>query len=96
MNEEIMVINEEIEDAEVMDIIEEPEVTSNGNLGKLVVGAAIVGVGAVAAIIYKNRDKFEQKKIAKLRKKGYVVVTPEELDAMDAEIEEECDETEDK
>lgn len=83
MNEEMMTTMEETEEIEHLgtyEVIHEPESSNGGLIGKLVIGAAIVGAGA-AALIYKNRAKLEQKRIQKLEKKGYVIYKPEEKDS---------------
>ena len=84
-NKEIMNV-EEIETEEEMEVTE-TETSGKSKLKKFVIGAAIVGIGA--AIICKNRDKIEARRIAKLRKKGYVIIAPDEV----AEAEAECDQT---
>ena len=71
MENEIMV-NEELVNAGLEETCD-AENSANGVAGKLIAGAVIIGVGAVAAFIYKNRAKLEERKIEKLRKKGYVI-----------------------
>lgn len=74
----------EFENSEV-EVYDETEKSGNGILG-LVIGAVVVGAGTVAALAYKNRNKIEEKKIEKLRKKGYVIYKNEEL--LEGEVEE--------
>lgn len=76
---------EEIRNENVNDIeeIEEVEVTPEGS-GVVGVAAAIVGaviaVGAgIGALIYKNRDKIDERRINILRKKGYTVYKDENV-----------------
>lgn len=84
MNEEMYNTYEEPENTEEIEVYEKPETPSHSILGKVVAGALVVAVGA-GALIYKNRAKLEQRRIEKLRKKGYVVyktevtVDPEEF-----------------
>lgn len=67
---------EEIENvAEVMEACEAPEATDGKKIAGIVIGAVAVGV---AALIYKNRKKFESWQIKRLEKKGYVVYKPED------------------
>ena len=40
-------------------------------------------VGSAGAIIYKNRDKIEKKRIEKLVKKGYLIYEPGDNEAED-------------
>ena len=75
MENEIMEMHNEVEFVEVN---EEPEeTTGNGLLGKIVAGAVVVAIGA-GALIYKNRNKLEERRIKKLEKKGYVIMTTDE------------------
>ena len=81
MNEEIM--ENEIVETEDMETYEEPETVSKGHFGKIAVGAAVaVGLG-VAALLYKNRDKLEKRRIEKLRKKGWIIEWPENSECDD-------------
>lgn len=86
MNEEIMVINEEIENTEVEVVNEEPETSSNGAFGAIAIaGTALIGAAVFALV--KTKDKRKAKKIEKLRKEGYVIITPEEAEEIVAESE---------
>lgn len=65
---------------EVEETMYEPEEDceeSNGIGGKILVGVGVVATGVVTTLVIKNRDKIkeklEERKIAKLQKKGYVV-----------------------
>lgn len=84
MNEEIKVLDEnEIEEVE-MDMEEYPETSGKGILGLL----ALVGVaagGAVGGLIYKNRNKLEEREIKKLEKKGYIITKPEPVEDVESE-----------
>lgn len=81
-------MNNEIMETEVMEMdnydVELVEASEgNGGLGKLVVGGLVIlGAGAVALAV-KNKEKIKdwnnKRKIAKLEKQGFVVVTPEEM-----------------
>lgn len=83
MTNEEMVMHDEIETKE--DVVNydnfdyEEEKGSSGIAGAVVKGilaAAVVGGGA---LIYKNRQKLEERKIKKLEKKGYVIYKPTEV-----------------
>ena len=85
--------NEEQKTAELEEIattmineVSDDEVTeeSNGGFGKIFLGLAVAaGVGGL--LWHKTKDKREQRAIEKLRKKGYEIIEPEEVD--DDEIE---------
>lgn len=81
MNEEIR--NYEENEITEVEVYEEPE-TSNGSLGFILGGLAIVA-GATAVVLHKTKAKRESKRIEKLRKKGYIIVTPEEADALETD-----------
>jgi hypothetical protein len=91
MTNEIM--NNEIIETEEMGIQETPESSGSGIVGKLAVGAVIVGAG-VAAFLYKTRAKREERKIEKLRKKGYVITRESEQADKVVEVSGEVVETE--
>ena len=78
MNEEMKNF-EENENTEVTEICDDLETSDNGIVGKIVVGAVIVAVGAAAAFVYKNRAKIEERQIRKLEKKGYLISRPEDV-----------------
>lgn len=86
MNEEMVTI----ENAEVVEVYEEAEKAGSGIIGKVILGLVAVGIGA-GALVYKNRDKIEERRIRKLEKKGYVISRPEQNDVADSE---ECDDVE--
>ena len=75
---------------ETVEAIEMPVSTSKGIGGKIGVGVGLAALGAVGALVWKNRAKFEERKIKKLEKKGYVVLKEEDV----VEIEEVSNETE--
>lgn len=77
---------EVIEDVEVEVYDEEPETSSKRGFGALALGAVLVG--GAAALLYKNRNKLEERKIRKLEKKGYIVTRPDEAVNVEAEFEE--------
>ena len=74
---------EEIENTEVVEVNEEPETSGNGILG-VIAGGLVIAAGATAVVLHKTKSKREAKKIEKLRKKGYVVIAPEEVDEIEA------------
>ena len=78
MNEEMNNTFEGIENIEATEISNDLETSDNGFVGKIVVGAVIVAVGAAAAFVYKNRAKFEERQIRRLEKKGYLISRPED------------------
>lgn len=79
MNEEMNNTFEGIENIEATEISNDLETSDNGLVGKIVVGAVIVAVGAAAAFVYKNRAKIEERQIRKLEKKGYLISRPEDV-----------------
>lgn len=72
MNEEIKAVEAIEEPIEVVEVIEDTVPSGNGLAKVLVVGAVAV-VGAVVALAYKNRNKFEEMQIRRLEKKGYII-----------------------
>lgn len=92
MNEEMIIVNEEIENTEVAEV-EEPENSGNGIIG-FVLGGLALAAGATAVVLHKTKDKREAKKIEKLRKKGYVIVSPQELEEAIEDTEEDFEEME--
>lgn len=96
-NNEVMepeVIDENIDETELEIYEMEPEEESGVGLGKLVLGTALVA-GAIGAICYKFRGKIEERRVEKLKKKGYVVIEPVDEDIIiDAEDEDDIEEPE--
>ena len=91
---------EELRNENELTMVEEPVVdfddeyieVSNGVFKKVVIiggGALVAGATALAI---KNRDKIkaklEERKIAKLEKKGYVVYRPEEVEGVEYSVDE--------
>ena len=93
---EIMELDNDTE-AEVYDLEPEEE-SGNGILGKILIGAGVLAAGGLAALVYKNRDKLEERRIKKLEKKGYTVIRPEQFveEDFDDDFEEVSDETEEE
>ena len=91
---------EEVRNENELTMVEEPVVDfddeyveeSNGVFKKVVmIGGGALVAGATALAI-KNRDKIkaklEERKIAKLEKKGYVVYRPEEVEGVEYSVDE--------
>ena len=91
---------EELRNENELTMVEEPVVDfddeyvdeSHGVFKKVVMsGGGALGAGATALAI-KNRDKIkakmEERKIAKLEKKGYVVYRPEEVEGVEYSVDE--------
>lgn len=91
---------EELRNENELTMVEEPVVDfddeyieeSNGVFKKVVmIGGGALVAGATALAI-KNRDKIkakmEERKIAKLEKKGYVVYRPEEVEVVECSVDE--------
>ena len=76
-NDEIME-PEVIENTDVLDpeVYDEPEESGIG-LGKLALGVGLVA-GGIGILCYKFKGKFEEHQVKKLKKKGYVVIKPED------------------
>lgn len=77
--------NNEIMESEVIEndidvlepeVYDEPE-ESGISLGKLALGVGLVA-GGIGILCYKFKDKFEEHQVKKLKKKGYVVIKPED------------------
>ena len=58
------------------EVYDEPE-ESGISLGKLALGVGLVA-GGIGILCYKFKDKFEEHQVKKLKKKGYVVIKPED------------------
>ena len=78
-NDEIME-SEVIENTDVLEpeVYDEPEESGIG-LGKLALGVGLVA-GGIGFLCYKYKGKFEEHQVKKLKKKGYVVIKPEDED----------------
>ena len=76
-NNEIME-PEVIENTDVLEpeVYDEPEESGIG-LGKLALGVGLVA-GGIGFLCYKFKGKFEEHQVKKLKKKGYVVIKPED------------------
>lgn len=80
-----LIMNEEFEDINVVEDYESPKASVGGIIGVCAAVAAVAG--GVALYLHKTKDKREAKKIEKLRKKGYVILTPEEVEQVkDSEV----------
>ena len=64
------------EDSEVIDY-DNPCNSEKRGVLPLVGVALLVGAGAIGTFIYKNRAKLEERRINKLRKKGYIITKAE-------------------
>lgn len=93
-NNEIME-PEVIENTDVLEpeVYDEPE-ESGISLGKLALGVGLVA-GGIGILCYKFKGKFEEHQVKKLKKKGYVVIKPEDEDDVieDADYIENIEET---
>lgn len=89
--EEKMITIENENDFEIADAIDgEFEFSEKPNYGVIGAVCALIA-GGVAAICYKNRHKFEEHQVKRLRKKGYEVYKIEEVEdsvEADSEVEE--------
>lgn len=79
-------ILEGIVEEDFENVNEETDNSGGQVLAILGIGALAIGAG-VAAFIYTQRDKIEQKRIEKLRKKGYVIFKQEDPDSEDDLVE---------
>ena len=75
MEPEVIENNIDVSEPEVYD---EPEESGIG-LGKLALGVGLVA-GGIGILCYKFKGKFEEHQVKKLKKKGYVVIKPEDED----------------
>lgn len=92
---------EEKKELEVMELetetsVDDAEEYTESGKGKLLVGLGALAVAGIAAVAYKGRGKLEERRIEKLRKKGYVIYKEDEVEVRDAEdddfFEDEADE----
>lgn len=74
------IMTEEINENEEIEVYNEPEESGSGILGKVVIGALVVVGAGVAALIYKNKGKLDERRIRKLEKKGYIIQRPIDVD----------------
>jgi hypothetical protein len=83
-NNEILT-NEELTNIEATENCYEADY-SDGGLTKFLVGALFVGAAALGGVIYKNKEniknKREEKEVARLEKKGYVVMKADSVKAI--------------
>ena len=64
------------------------ETNNSGAQALVILGVVAFSIGAgVAALLYTQRDKIEQKKVERLRKKGYVIYKPESIEDINSEEE---------
>lgn len=85
---------EELRNEEIMETTEvekELENSGNGLLGKALIGLGVAAVGGTAYLLYKGKDKLEERRIRKMEKKGYTVIKPV-VDTDEVEVEFEDDE----
>ena len=89
-NNEIME-PEVIENTDVLEpeVYDEPEESGIG-LGKLALGVGLVA-GGIGILCYKFKGKFEEHQVKKLKKKGYVVIKPEDEDEDEDDVFEDKD-----
>lgn len=83
------VIDEDIIDTTDLEVYDESEKSGSG-LGKIALGTALVA-GGIGILCYKFRGKIEEKRVEKLRKKGYTIIEPE-IDEIVEDLEVEEDE----
>lgn len=91
---------EELRNENELTMVEEPVVDfddeyieeSNGVFKKVVIGVGVALTAGTVAYAIKKRDtlkaKMEERKIAKLEKKGYVVYRPEEVEGVEYSVDE--------
>ena len=71
---------------DVEDVNEDPN--NSGAQALVILGVGAFAIGAsIAALLYTQRDKIEQKKVERLRKKGYVIYKPESIEDSNSEEE---------
>lgn len=73
---EIMEMNNETTEVADYDV----DQSSGGGLGKVLVGVGLLAVAGVTAVVVKNKDKIEARRIEKLRKKGYVIYHEDDVE----------------
>ena len=90
----------ENEEVEVIDVeATTPEESGSGTLGKVLLGAAVVGAGCVAGYIFKHKEEFKAKRLMKkaeaLEKAGCTGLLPGD-DFEDDIVEEKAEVVEEK
>lgn len=84
MNEEVKDVIKTVDGEELelipLEVVQKPEPSKIG------IGIGLLAVGGVAAILYKNRSRFEERKVEKLRKKGYIVYDPDYVEETSDEV----------
>ena len=84
MNEEVKDVIKTV-DGEELELIP-LEVVQKPKPSKIGIGIGLLAVGGVAAVLYKNRKRFEERKVEKLRKKGYIVYNPDYVEEASDEV----------
>ena len=74
-NENIEIMDNYSEDN--MEIGERPSESGSGVLGKIAVASAVAVAGSIVALAIRHRGKREERRIEKLRKKGYTIYKSE-------------------
>lgn len=72
-----LIMNEEMDNIDLVEGCESTGPSVGGVIGGIAAVAAVAG--GIAFYLHKTKAKREAKKIEKLRKKGYVILTPEEV-----------------
>ena len=91
MNNEIIETTDvELIDVDTIDVDMDESCEGNDGAGKVVLGIGLGLLAVAGAVVVKNKDKIKAKlterRIAKLEKQGYIVVSQEEVDAAEEEI----------
>ena len=86
---EDVMVNENVVE-EVMENCEvNPSTSGNGVIGVIVAGVGLAVAAGIGFLAYKNRHRIEERKIASLKKKGYVIYKSDEPTEINVDFEDE-------
>lgn len=79
--EENEIRTEEFNENEEAKVLNDQESSGSGIVAAVIVGAVVLVGAGIAALIHKNKDKIDERRIKKLEKKGYTIQRPIEVDS---------------
>lgn len=86
---EDVMVNENVVE-EVMENCEvNPSTSGHGAIGLIIAGVGLAVVSGIGFLVYKNRHRIEERKVASLKKKGYVVYKSDDTTEINVDFEDE-------